>query len=269
MIAKKITFLLCILCAVFAASLEPGLKPKMIAVTGGTFFMGTNEGVYSANAKVHEVSLKSFVISETPVTQELYTAVMKNNPSRFKGGDRPVDSVSWFDAITFCNALSEQSGLPPAYTIDESGVNVTWDRDSRGFRLPTEAEWEYAARGGQKGALGEPLTTPRFAGSQDINELAWYNRNSNRQSQPVKGKLPNELNLYDMCGNVWEWCWDWYDDYPAEKVSDPSGAPRGKNKVYRGGSFFNDLNQLRVTFRSWAAPSQNINSAGFRIAQNG
>jgi formylglycine-generating enzyme required for sulfatase activity len=229
-----------------------------------------------------EARVSSFFISETEVTQDLYTAVMGENPSYFKGGDLPVDSVSWFEAAAFCNALSVRAGLPPAYVIN--GENVVWDRKSRGYRLPTEAEWEYAAREGRYGALGsEPLGRAFFAGCPpsvsegDYTRLAmdygWFRLNSvidKRQStQPVKGKLPNKLGLYDMSGNVWEWCWDWQDDYPPEPVSDYAGPAGGKYKVARGGSYFNDLKQLTTTTRTGNDPAFKYRTTGFRIAQNG
>jgi formylglycine-generating enzyme required for sulfatase activity len=258
-------FFLCVLTAALAASLENGPAPKMIAVAGGTFFMGSNEGAFSRNERVHEVTLKPFLISEAEVTQDLYQAVMKENPSRFKNGENPVESISWFDAVRFCNALSEQCGFAPAYVIE--GETVVWNRESRGFRLPTEAEWEYAARGGQYGTT-EPLTRALYSGGETAPELAWYSANSARRPQPVKRKLPNELGLYDMSGNVWEWCWDWFNDYPSGPAVDPCGAAAGRNRVYRGGSFFNQLQQIRITFRMSEPPVLKAYSVGFRIAQN-
>jgi formylglycine-generating enzyme required for sulfatase activity len=237
----------------------------MIAVAGGTFVMGSSEGAFKQTERVHEVSLRSFFISETEVTQELYQAVMNQNPSQFKGNEYPVENVSWFDAVKFCNALSEQYGLAPVYTID--GDTVTWNRESRGFRLPTEAEWEYAARGGPGGSLGE-LSKAGYAGSLTAGDVAWYGTNSNRRTQPVRKKLPNELGIYDMSGNVWEWCWDWYGDYPSDPAYNPEGPSTGRNRVFRGGAFMNPVNQLRVSFRVGNPPSSKANSVGFRIAQN-
>ncbi|MDR0402694.1 MAG: formylglycine-generating enzyme family protein [Treponema sp.] len=273
MSAKKIAVLVCALTTVFAAALDSSLYPRMIAAAGGTFLMGSSEGAFRQTERIHEVSLKSFFISETEITQELYQAVMNQNPALFKGAEYPVENVSWFDAVKFCNALSEQLGFAPAYTID--GDTVSWDRGSRGFRLPTEAEWEYAARGGQNGFLGE-LTRAGYAGSLTVNytgnltigDAAWYAANSGRRTQPVRKKFPNELGLYDMSGNVWEWCWDWFGDYPSDSVYDPEGPPSGRNRVFRGGAFVNPVNQLRVSFRVGNPPSSKANSVGFRIAQN-
>jgi formylglycine-generating enzyme required for sulfatase activity len=262
---KKIALLVCALTTVFAAALDNSLYPRMVAVAGGVFRMGSGEGAFKQNERVHEVSLRSFFISETEVTQELYQAVMNQNPSQFKGNEYPVESVSWFDAVKFCNALSEQYGLAPVYTIN--GDTVAWDRESRGFRLPTEAEWEYAARGGQSGSLGD-LDKAGYAGGVTAADVAWYSANSGRRTQPVRKKLPNELGIYDMSGNVWEWCWDWYGDYPSDAVYDPEGPSTGRNRVFRGGAFVNPVNQLRVSFRVGNPPSTKGNSVGFRIAQN-
>ncbi|MDR2143430.1 MAG: formylglycine-generating enzyme family protein [Treponema sp.] len=258
-------FPLFILAAVCAGSLETSQYPRMVAVAGGTFVMGSSEGAFRQNERVHEVSLRSFFISETEVTQELYQAVMNQNPSTFKGNEYPVESVSWFDAVKFCNALSEQYGLAPVYAIN--GDTVIWDRESRGFRLPTEAEWEYAARGGQSGILGE-LDKAGYAGGFTAGDVAGYSANSGRRTQPVRKKLPNELGIYDMSGNVWEWCWDWYGDYPSDPVYNPEGPSAGRNRVFRGGAFVNPVNQLRVSFRVGNPPSTKGNSVGFRIAQN-
>jgi formylglycine-generating enzyme required for sulfatase activity len=256
--------LLCLAAAVFA---QNAARPVMVPVRGGTFFMGSNEN--RVTEKVHEVTVRPFLMSETGVTQELYAQVMNENPSVFKGEDFPVDSVSWFDAVRFCNALSARSGLPPAYVID--GNNVTWDRESKGFRLPTEAEWEFAARGGIHGASG-PQDKVFFSGGDaaaNPQDYCWFAVNSKTSSRAVKGKLPNQLGLYDMSGNVWEWCWDWYADYPDGPVSDYTGPATGNHRVYRGGSFFNNQAQLRAAFRIWDPPSAKANSRGFRIVQNG
>jgi formylglycine-generating enzyme required for sulfatase activity len=262
---KKTTLLLlCILSAVLAASLEPALSPKMIRINGGSFFMGSNEGAFGANERVHEVTVTSFFMSETEVTQELYSAVMNQNPSYFKGQDIPVDSVTWFDAVNFCNALSEASGLVPAYKVE--GENVVWNRESRGFRLPTESEWEYAARGGKSG--GEILEKAGYAGGDVVGDIGWYSGNSSRRSQPVKSKRPNQLGLYDMSGNVWEWCWDWLGDYPTDSVYDPVGMSSGRNRVFRGGAWINPVNLLRVTFRIGNPPNSKASSVGFRLARS-
>jgi formylglycine-generating enzyme required for sulfatase activity len=245
-------------------------KPTMITVKGGSFFMGSNEGAYRNNEKVHEVTVKTFLISETLVTQELYMAVMNENPSVFKGAANPVDSVSWFEAVAFCNALSIKVGLTPAYIIEET--TVSWNRDARGYRLPTEAEWEFAARGGLFGDRG-PLEKAFFSGGIDETSMAadycWFSQNSGRTTHPVKTKLPNQLGIYDMSGNVWEWCWDWHVEYPTDSVSGYAGPDTGRRRIYRGGSYYNNTNMQRVTFRISDDPALKANSRGFRIVQNG
>ncbi|MDR2313197.1 MAG: formylglycine-generating enzyme family protein [Spirochaetaceae bacterium] len=265
-----------ILAAVATIAAETPAAPAlplypMISVQGGTFLMGSNEGSFRVSERVHEVRVCSFLLSETEVTQELYTAVMQENPSYFKGPALPVDSVSWLDTILFCNALSLRSGLPPAYTIE--GETVTWNRDSMGYRLPTEAEWEYAARGGVKGAVGNrALEKASFAGDPqgdspgNPREYCWYAPNGASSTHPVKSKLPNQLGLYDMSGNVWEWCWDLFGDYPAEPVDNYAGSSAGRSRIYRGGSYLNQINQLRTTFRIWEAPALRARTMGFRIA---
>jgi formylglycine-generating enzyme required for sulfatase activity len=207
------------------------------------------------------VTLSAFFLAETEVTQALWKEVAGTNPSRFTGDDRPVDSVSWFDAVKFCNALSEKAGLPPAYEID--GETVTWRRDAGGYRLPTEAEWEYAARGGA-GAVSPP-----YAGGETADEAGWYDANSGKASHPVKGKAPNGLGLYDMSGNLWEWCWDGYGQYPQEAAADPAGPAESARRVLRGGAWFTPANLLRVTNRYWNVPGFKANSVGFRLARSG
>jgi formylglycine-generating enzyme required for sulfatase activity len=249
----------------------------MIAVAAGTFLMGSNAAVDRQNERVHEVTVRPFFISEAEVTQELYEAVMKENPSyaTAKGADFPINMVTWFDAVRFCNALSEQTGLSPAYTIN--GDTVVWNRESEGYRLPTEAEWEYAARGGPYGAQNEAVSGAVYSGlayqserAADLKpgDVAWYNANSGKRAQPVRKKLPNELGLYDMSGNVMEWCWDWLDDYPRDPVHDPSGAPAGRNRILRGGSFTTQDTLIKVTKRHSETPATKAYSIGFRVAQN-
>ncbi|GAB1484633.1 hypothetical protein MASR2M78_34510 [Treponema sp.] len=243
-------------------------SPRLILVEGGTFIQGSMEAPYSATERAHETSLSSFLLAETETTQDLWNSVMKGNPSKFRGSDKPVENVSWLDAVRFCNALSEAEGLQVAYTI--SGSNVSWDRNASGYRLPTEAEWEYAARGGNLGTSpDQTLSRAPYSGGTDALELGWFDRNSGKSTQSVAKKKPNELGFYDMSGNVWEWCWDWYGSYPKESVKDPEGAERGTGqKVMRGGAWFTPVNLLRVTYRYWNTPTFKVNSVGFRLARN-
>jgi formylglycine-generating enzyme required for sulfatase activity len=240
--------------------------PVMLRVLGGTFWMGSRERAYADKERAHELTVPAFYISETEVTQALWKAVMGDNPSYFPGDDRPVENVTWFDAVRFCNVLSEREGLSPAYTIE--GTSVVWDRTADGYRLPSEAEWDYAARGGPQGAAGaEPLERVYYAGGDNPADLGWYDKNSGRASKPVKGKGPNELGLYDMSGNVWEWCWDWYGPYPYDPAVERGNSRR--ERVLRGGAWFTPVNLLRVTNRYWSVPSFKANSVGFRLARSG
>jgi formylglycine-generating enzyme required for sulfatase activity len=187
-----------------------GVSFKMIGVQGGTFQMGNNNG--SDNQKpVHEVSLNTFSIGQTEVTQELWKSIMGNNPSWFRGPKRPVESVRWNDCQEFISRLNTITG--------------------RKFRLPTEAEWEFAARGGNR-TLGY-----KYAGSNTLDEVAWYSENSGKATHEVATKLPNELVLYDMEGNVEEWCQDWYGKYNSSSQTNPTGPSSGPGRVARGGSY--------------------------------
>jgi len=255
---------------------QKALEPEMIKVEGGTFNMGSNE--ISDYAKpVHKVTLSNFLIGKYEVTQELWESVMGDNPSEFKGPKRPVEEVSWYDVVEFCNKLSAKEGLTPAYTIDETQKDpkntskydilkwsVTCDFNTNGYRLPTEAEWEYAARGGNK---SKGYT---YSGSDKIDEVAWYYSNiSVEETHEVGKKKPNELGLYDISGNVWEWCWDWYsiDYYSSSSQTNPMGANSGSNRVLRGGSWFNDADGFRVADRFRDNPGSTTYDIGFRLAR--
>jgi formylglycine-generating enzyme required for sulfatase activity len=195
-----------------------------------------------------------------PVTQALYRAVTDRNPSQFKGDDRPVEKVSWLDAAAFCNRLSEKMGLQPVYEID--GDEVNWNRQSNGFRLPTEAEWEYACRAG---------TTTRFAHGDlesGLDRMAWYRENSGGKTRPVGLKDPNAWGLHDMHGNVWEWVWDWYGDYPSVSVSDPAGPDRGSVRVMRGGSWLNFARLCRSAIRDRGVPGGRGDFLGVRLSRS-
>jgi formylglycine-generating enzyme required for sulfatase activity len=172
----------------------------------------------------------------------------------------PVETVSWFDAVRFCNALSAKLGLAAAYTIGEGEAPaVTCDFSASGFRLPTEAEWEYAARSG-----GDAFV---YAGSDDCEEVGWYDDNSDGQAQPVGGKAATRWGLYDLTGNVWEWCWDRSGDYPSETSTDPLGEDYGPDRVYRGGSWYDDAYSARAAYRFGHRPGYRDDLLGLRLAR--
>lgn len=240
------------------------MTPEMIECPAGTFMMGSpedEEGGYSDETQ-HEVTLtRAFLMSQYTVTQELYEAVMGENPSHFKGQTHPVEQVSWYDAVRFCNALSAKLGLTPAYCIgagDEPAVSC--DFTSPGFRLPTDAEWEYAYRAG--------TTTRYYNGDSDsgLDDIAWYWDNASNTTHPVGQKTPNAWGLYDMAGNVWEWCWDWKADYPG-KTTDYTGPETGNYRVLRGGSWNNDECNARAANRNYHYPDSRHYRFGFRLAR--
>jgi len=187
----------------------------MAIVQPGRFTMGGDSDIEAIidEKPSHPVTIsRAFEMFAKPVTQALYESVTGSNPSDFKGEQRPVENVSWFDAVAFCNALSKAEGLPPAYEI--SGTNVTWaGPQTQGWRLPTEAEWEYACRAGTTGS--------RYG---NLDDIAWYDKNSGSQTRPVGEKTPNAWGLYDMPGNVWEWVWDGKAEYAAGAQVDPVGC---------------------------------------------
>ena len=220
------------------------VKFKMVKVEGGMFMMGAT-GVLGRDAwedekPAHLVTLDDYYIGETVVTQELWKAVVGKNPSHFNDGDNlPVESVSWEDVQAFIKKLNGITG--------------------RTFRLPTEAEWEYAARGGKK-SKGY-----KYSGSNNLDEVAWYDGNSEHRTHPVKGKNPNELGLYDMSGNVWEWCQDWYGEYSGDPQTSPQGPSSGTLRVFRGGGWSVNAKICRVLNRGSRIPKDRIFNVGFRL----
>lgn len=216
----------------------------MVPIEGGTFYMGATseqeEWSESDEYYAHEVTLSCFYMAATEVTQELWQAVMGNNPSEFTGDlQRPVENVSWNDCQTFIAKLNDLTG--------------------KNFRLPTEAEWEFAARGGNK-SLGY-----RYSGSDTVDDVAWYSRNSDSTSHPVGTKAANELGLYDMSGNVWEWCSDWYDSYSSTPQTNPTGAATGRWRVFRGGSWRANYIRSRAAERNSDEPNYTHYDLGLRI----
>ena len=237
-----------------------GITFNMIKVDGGTFTMGaTSEQQNSVDDEkpTHQVTLSSYYIGETEVTQALWKTVMWDNPSKFRGDYLPVESVSWDDCQTFIGKLNSLSG--------------------KRFRLPTEAEWEFAARGGNKSNYTQ------YSGSSNIDDVAWYWRNSGIKyltgdwkwnkieknkckTRPVKTKKANELGIYDMSGNVDEWCQDWKGSYSSNVQSNPIGPDSGSERVFRGGSYETTAEFCRSSIRSDLSPGSRISTLGFRLA---
>ena len=240
---------------VIASKTVPSLT-DMIFVEGGTFKMGSETGD-GDERPVHSVTLSDFYIGKYPVTQQLWMAVMfNNNPSYFRGDDLPVESVSWFDCVSFCNVLSRRDGFDELYLIN--GTSVTLLSGKRGYRLPTEAEWEFAARGGVK---SKGYT---YASGNDIDEVGWYSGNSGSKTHSVGQKRANELVLYDMSGNVCEWCWDWKDTYLSTSQVNPLGPSGGMLRVSRGGGW-NGANSCRASSRNYRSPGFSFIYLGFRL----
>jgi len=241
-----------------------GLSFEVVRLSGGTFQMGTalDEMGRDRGEVPHLVEVSGpIAIGKTEVSQALYEAVMGTNPSGHQGCTTcPVEMVSWVDATRFCNKLSELKGLEAAYAIADDG-SVTWNQESKGYRLPTEAEWEYAARAG---------TTHTFAGSDSMDEVGWYVENSKTETQPVATKKANDWGLHDMSGNVSEWVWDWMGAYPTgtAAVSDPLGPISGIYRVYRGGTHKAPAGWNRIGFRVGIVADSADASRGFRIARS-
>lgn len=229
-----------------------GLNLEMVLVRGGTFIMGCGieqgRECEDDEKPQHQVTLRDFYMGKYEVTQKQWFAVMGTNPSNFTGCDScPVENVSWEDVQEFINKLNEASEVK--------------------FRLPSEAQWEYAARGGAEN-MG---TFNKFSGSSNPEEVAWYNKDKkgkedkSGKTHPVGQKKANELGLYDMSGNVWEWCSDWYGNYSVAKQAYPEGPTKGSYRVFRGGSWNNTENSCRVFFRHYMIPKSKYYNLGFRL----
>jgi formylglycine-generating enzyme required for sulfatase activity len=234
--------------------------PGMVLVKGGSFRMGSNE-IFNDEEPVHSVTLKRFCIGKFEVTQKEWKEVMENNPSLFKHENHPVENVTWYDTVEYCNKRSQMEGFTPCYS--GSGDEITCNFDADGFRLPTEAEWEYACRGGTQSQ------NYIFSGSNNADEVAWYENNS-MEPHPVGQKKPNEIGIYDMSGNIWEWCWDWYDKdyYKNSPLTNPRGPSTGKNRSYRSGGSGGRIHWLRSTGRYNITPSFKRYNMGFRVVKN-
>ncbi|MCP5518480.1 MAG: formylglycine-generating enzyme family protein [Verrucomicrobiales bacterium] len=217
---------------------SPSGSNGMVFIPGGTFVMGDADEI---DAPPHEVTISAFFVDPHPVTQEEFESLMGSNPSRWKGPKNPVEQLRWSDAARFCNQRSEREGLAPCYDPE------TWhcDFEASGYRLPTEAEWEYACRAG--------TTTAYFFGDSGakLGDYGWYDKNAGGHPRPVGQKEPNPWGLYDMAGNVWEWCNDYYavDYYAAAPARDPRGPEEGTTKVLRGGAWRFSADNCRSGYR--------------------
>jgi formylglycine-generating enzyme required for sulfatase activity len=242
----------------------PVVKPAaMILVEGGTFTMGSDvDGGFDTerNQPAHQVTVSTFYMSPYEVTQTEWRATMGYNTSYYIGDNLPVEQVSWDEAIRYCNKRSVAEGLQPTYRWLDAD-NVVLDRSANGYRLPTEAEWEYAARGGNK---HEPYS---FSGSDDLDAVGWDADNSNRRTQPVGTKAANGLGIYDMTGNVAEWVWDYYEAYSAEVQKDPLGPTSGYLHINRGGSSWPDSSNA-IEFREVAEASYIHPGIGLRLVRS-
>ena len=229
----------------------------LVHVEGGEFMMGDDNGEFNSEKPAYLVRLSSFFICQYQVTQDLYESVAGDNPSRFKGNKRPVEKVSWIDANQFIDQLNDSSEIRQYLnSLDASGM---------AFRLPKEAEWEYAARGGQY-SQGYA-----YCGSDKLKQVGWYDENSGNETKAVGLLLPNELGIYDMSGNVYEWCEDWFDGKYYEKckkggvVINPKGPEEGDGRVIRGGSYFSSAECCRPTYRDRLTPVNRSYFIGFRL----
>ncbi|MDR1372758.1 MAG: formylglycine-generating enzyme family protein [Dysgonamonadaceae bacterium] len=269
---------------------------------------GTN---VAATTGSHLVNISTFNMSKTPITQAQYEHVMEINPSNFQcstdpdyapSSSKPAERVSWYDAVIFCNKLSKLENKTPCYSIGGASpvtadqlvalaynseeipnstlhknytywnTNFTCDFTADGYRLPTESEWEYAARGGQK----SPTKTGSekdyyYSGSNALANYGWYSGNNGNSgtatygTKAVKTKYYNALGLYDMSGNVWEWCWDWYANYSTFDTDNPTGATSGSSRVLRGGGWYDDADACRVSYRNYGNPYFRLSYYGFRV----
>jgi formylglycine-generating enzyme required for sulfatase activity len=272
----------------FKVTADDGYVPPVpggfVLVPGGTFTMGRTTGTGdSEELPTHSVTLNSFYMGKYEVTQGEYQAIMGSNPAHNYGvgTSYPVYYVSWYSVIKYCNLRSMNEGLTPVYTISgttnpanwgavPTSNNSTWDAAicnwaANGYRLPTEAEWEYAARGG--------TNTPDYlySGSNDINAVAWNLSNSSSASHIVGTKAANALGIYDMSGNVWERCWDWYSGsyYSSSPSTNPKGPTSGSARVVRGGSWYSGAGGCRVAFRNSVSPYTSYVWYGFRLCRSG
>jgi formylglycine-generating enzyme required for sulfatase activity len=268
-----IVLFVCVAMSIFAQ--QNSVPDGFVRINGGTFTMGSHANEperRDSEGPQRQIMVSSFYMGKYEVTQKEYQEIMGTNPSYFKGDNLPVEQVSWFDAVEYCNKRSQKEGLPPAYTISGSADNrtVTWNRNANGYRLPTEAEWEYACRAGTT----TPFNTGNITTTNQANYNGNYPYNNNakgiyrQKTTDVGSFTPNAWGLYDMHGNVYEWCWDWYGDYTSEAQANPVGAVSGSFRVIRGGSWVSFWRTLRSANRGFDTPSYRDFDGGFRLVRS-
>lgn len=257
------------------------IPDNFVFIEGGTFQMGSpeTESWRSDDETQHTVTVSDFYMSQYEITQAEYEEIIGSNPSNFSGSNLPVENLSWLDAAAYCNARSEKEGLTPVYTID--GQNVSWDRSANGYRLPTEAEWEYACRAG----TSTPFNTQTSISAEEANYYGHYPymiednyfSQANLDTQPgeyrqttvaVDSFSPNTFGLYNMHGNVGEWVWDYYGAYSLEEEIDPSGPSSGTLRVYRGGGWNDFAKNMRSAYRATLAQDKSSFNIGIRLVLN-
>jgi len=242
-------------------------KPEMILIEGGTYIMGNDNSPNSDERPEHKVTLNSFYMGKFEVTIGQYSNFCRSAGIAIPDGqdDVPITNLSWENAVMYCNWLSKVNALDKCYDIkrDSNKFIVTYRHESNGYRLPTEAEWEYAAVGGVKSK------SYSYSGSYEVNEVGWSISNSGNRAHAVGEKKPNELGLYDMSGNAMEWCFDWYKDdyYSKSEENNPLGAKRGISKVCRGGNYMCKSNVLRNNRRFNLEQNAEEGLAGIRLVR--
>lgn len=268
---KKITIALITIISISLLSFSTFVPFNMIKVEGSKFMMGSKDKDITADTdeqKEHEVNIGNFEMSKYEVTvwewKQYLKAKKKKLPKAPTWGwndKAPINNITWEEAISYCNWLSKKEGLTPVYSV--KGPFYICDFKANGFRLPTEAEWEFAAKGG-KNSKGF-----KYSGSDVLDDVAWHKGNSNGKPHTVGTKLPNELGIYDMTGNVWEWCWDWYntDYYKTEPNNNPKGPEMGDKKSVRGGSWDSQPNYCRPANRISTFPNKTHEFYGFRTVR--
>ena len=255
---------------------QQSMPAGFIHIKGGTFVMGSPSGELGRgfNEIQHSVTLHSFYMSKYVVTESEWTEIMGAGADKEKkAASNPVYFINWYDALEYCNKRSHKEGLTPVYeiiknrkdpnnksTVDRDKWVVKWNKNANGYRLPTEAEWEYACRAGTETAYN--------TGSNRISkDTGWYKDNNRNMLEPVGKKPANNWGLYDMHGDVWEWCWDWYGEYKTADQKDPDGPVIGDYRVIRGGSWDSGARYLRSAFRLYASPCNRYVFIGLRVVR--